>query len=98
MALGATRSGMLAMVLRRALMLSAVGIAVGLLITPLATRGLTGLLFGIRPSDPLSLVGTAAALVVVASLAALVPSRPRRPDRARIAGQALDSDVCSCGA
>jgi len=73
-ALGATRSGMLAMVLRRALLLSAVGIAAGLLITPFAARGLTGLLFGIRPSDPLSLVGTAAALVVVASLAALVPA------------------------
>jgi predicted permease len=74
MALGATRPGMLAMVLRRALTLAAVGIAAGLIATPLATKALTGLLFGVRPTDLGSLVGTAGALVVVASLAALVPA------------------------
>jgi ABC-type antimicrobial peptide transport system permease subunit len=74
MALGASRPGMLAMVFRRAIVLAALGIAGGLVIAPLAAQVLTGLLYGIRPTDPLSLAGTAAALGLVAALAAVVPA------------------------
>jgi len=74
MALGASRPGMLAMVFRRAIVLAAFGIGGGLIIAPLAAQVLTGLLYGIRPTDPISLAGTAAALALVAALAAIVPA------------------------
>jgi predicted permease len=74
MALGASRPGMLAMVFRRAIVLAALGIAGGLVIAPLAAQVLTGLLYGIRPTDPISLAGTAAALALVAALAAIIPA------------------------
>jgi putative ABC transport system permease protein len=74
MALGASRSGMVTMVLRRAMLLAAVGIGIGLVAAPLATQTLAGLLYGVRPSDPLSLAGTALALAAVACLAAAVPA------------------------
>ena len=65
---------MLAMVFRRAIVLAALGIAGGLVIAPLAAQVLTGLLYGIRPTDPISLAGTAAALALVAALAAIIPA------------------------
>ena len=74
MALGASRPGMLAMVLRRAIVLAVLGIGGGLFIAPLASQVLTGLLYGVRPTDPLSLAGTAGALAIVAILAAVVPA------------------------
>jgi putative ABC transport system permease protein len=74
MALGASRPEMLGMVLRRAVALAAVGIGGGLFLAPLAAQVLTGLLYGIRPTDPLSLAGTAVALALVAILAAVVPA------------------------
>jgi predicted permease len=74
MALGASRPEMLGMVLRRAVALAAVGIGGGLFLAPLAAQVLTGLLYGIRPTDPLSLAGTAVALAMVAILAAVVPA------------------------
>ena len=74
MALGASRPEMLGMVLRRAVALAAFGIGGGLFFAPLAAQVLTGLLYGIRPTDPLSLAGTAVALAIVAILAAIVPA------------------------
>jgi len=74
MALGASRPCMLAMIFRRAIGLAALGIAGGLVIAPLAAQVLTGLLYGIRPTDPISLAGTAGALALVAAIAAVVPA------------------------
>jgi putative ABC transport system permease protein len=74
MALGASRGRMIAMVLTRAVTLAAIGIAVGLAVAPLATRSLRGLLYGITSTDPLAFASTAAALVAVAVLSALVPA------------------------
>jgi putative ABC transport system permease protein len=62
------------MVLTRAVTLAAIGIAVGLAVAPLATRSLRGLLYGITSTDPLAFASTAAALVAVAVLSALVPA------------------------
>ena len=74
MALGASRERMLSMVLGRALLLACVGITLGLVLAPIATRTLAGLLYGITPTDPLAFVGTGLGLGAVAVLSALVPA------------------------
>jgi len=74
MALGASRERMLSMVLGRALLLAAIGISLGLAAAPLATRTLSGLLYGITATDPLAFVVTGVSLGAVAVLSALVPA------------------------
>ena len=74
MALGASRERMLSMVLGRAVLLAAVGIGVGLALAPVATRALSGLLYGITPTDPLAFAVPGAGLGAVAVLSALVPA------------------------
>jgi putative ABC transport system permease protein len=66
--LGAQRSQVLRMILGRALKLSSVGIAVGLMAALALTRLLQGLLFEVSPMDPL----TFAVVPCVLALAALV--------------------------
>lgn len=75
MALGAGKSQVLWMVLRETLMLTALGIAVGLPITIGAASLIASVLFGIRPGDPLALAGAAFALCGVALAAGYVPAR-----------------------
>ena len=53
MALGADRRRVLTMVLRRALIQTAIGLAIGLPIALFAGRGLSSQLYGITPRDPL---------------------------------------------
>ena len=54
--------------------LAAFGIAAGLAVAAVASRGMTHLLFGVRPHDPLVFAGTAALLFAVAFAASLVPA------------------------
>jgi putative ABC transport system permease protein len=74
MALGAASSSVLVIVLRRAALLGAAGIAIGLALAPLATRPLGSMLYGLAPWDPASLAGAALLLGLVTLLAALVPA------------------------
>jgi predicted permease len=74
MALGASRSGILGMVLSETLMLVAVGIALGVIAALEATRLIATLLFGLKPNDPLTIAG-AALLMAAAALAGYVPAR-----------------------
>jgi ABC-type antimicrobial peptide transport system permease subunit len=50
------------------------GLALGLAGGLLASRALESQLFGVRPSDPLALVGVAAALSLVSLLALATPA------------------------
>ena len=59
MALGASRFEVLRMVLRQGLGLIAIGLALGLAGAFAVTRSLTTLLFGVRPTDPLSFAAVA---------------------------------------
>ncbi len=79
MALGARRATVVDMVVRQALVLVAIGVAIGIPLTlgaaRLAGTVLDQMLFGLERYDPLVMSGAAAILVLVAILAALVPAR-----------------------
>jgi putative ABC transport system permease protein len=55
--------------------LTLAGIAVGLLCALAFARLLSGMLFGVGPSDPLTYAGGASVLALVALVASLVPDR-----------------------
>lgn len=75
MALGASQASVLRMVLRQGLLTAAGGVLAGIVISLAVTRSLSSLLFGLRPTDPLTFAGTALLLVIVAILASYVPAR-----------------------
>lgn len=75
MALGARRGQVMALVLRRGLSLTAVGIALGLAGAAAATRFLQGMLFGITPLDPQTFMAVSLVFGFVAALACYVPAR-----------------------
>jgi ABC-type antimicrobial peptide transport system permease subunit len=73
-ALGATASDVLWMVLRRALALMAAGVAMGVAGALALTRVMTGLLYEVRPTDAVTFLGAALVLAVLALVASLVPA------------------------
>jgi putative ABC transport system permease protein len=73
MALGAARGTVMQMVLRQALTLALVGVAVGAAGAYFMTQLMKTLLFGVRPSDPATFVAVSALLTLVAAAAAWVP-------------------------
>ena len=75
MALGAAPRTVGGLVLRHALGLVGLGVAVGALLSAAATRGLSSLLFGVRPGDPATLLGSAALLIAVALATGYLPAR-----------------------
>jgi ABC-type antimicrobial peptide transport system permease subunit len=74
MALGASRGRVVAAMLRSASLMLVVGLVAGTLLALLAIREASTLLFGLKPWDPVTLVGAAALLAVVTMMASLVPS------------------------
>jgi predicted permease len=84
MALGARAAQVTVMVLGEGLALVALGILLGVGGSLWAGRALAGLLFGVRPADPLSLAASAGVLLAAGALAALLPARrASRTDPAR---------------
>ncbi len=75
MALGAQSEDVLRMVLARGLGLVAIGIAVGFASALAAGRMLSHLLFGVKATDPLTFLGVAAILGLLASAAMYLPAR-----------------------
>jgi putative ABC transport system permease protein len=85
LALGARRSEVLAMVVWSGVVLAGAGVALGLAAAVPATRLVSGMLFGVRPLDPMTLAGVAALLLVVSVAACLRPAwRASRLDPVRI--------------
>jgi putative ABC transport system permease protein len=74
-ALGATPRSIVAMLTSQGVLLTAAGIAAGVVVFLGAARSLRTLLFGVAPSDPLTLVLASALLVAVAALASWLPAR-----------------------
>ena len=75
MALGAGKRQVLSSILRETLMLTVLGIGVGLPITFSVTRLIASMLFGIAPSDPVALAFAATALCGAGLAAAYIPAR-----------------------
>lgn len=75
MALGAQRGAVLAMILRQALWMVAIGIAIGVPLTLALSRYTAGLLYGVHPADPLSLIAAVVLLALVGGFAAYLPAR-----------------------
>jgi ABC-type antimicrobial peptide transport system permease subunit len=63
------------MVLRQGLMLTAVGLILGIGGALALTQMMSGLLFGVRPADPLTFGGVVLILILIAACACLLPAR-----------------------
>jgi len=73
-ALGAMSRNIVAQFLTRALRIVAVASAAGLALSFLFTRFLSGMLYGVSPSDPVTLSAVVAVVVAAAVVAAIVPA------------------------
>jgi len=75
LALGATPASLFGLIVRRGLLLSALGAAIGIVGGIAAGRLMRGLLYGVEPSDPPTLVAVPLVLAAVAVLACVLPAR-----------------------
>jgi putative ABC transport system permease protein len=75
LALGAQASQVTRVVVRDALTLAVIGVALGTSVALPVTRLLSGLLYEISPTDPATFVGVGVLVVVVAAVAAWFPAR-----------------------
>jgi putative ABC transport system permease protein len=75
LALGASRSNVLMLILRQGFTLTAAGLILGLVAAFALTRFLSSLLFGVRTTDPLSFAMASAVLIGVGLLASYIPAR-----------------------
>jgi predicted permease len=74
MALGARAADLLRMVIGRATLLASVGLVIGLSGAWWLTRMISSLLYGVKPSDPLTLGAVSILIIAVAALASLIPA------------------------
>jgi putative ABC transport system permease protein len=74
LAMGAQRGDVLGLILKRGLSLAAIGIAAGLIASVYLTRFVATLLYGVRPTDPLTLIGVSVLLLLVALVASIAPA------------------------
>jgi predicted permease len=75
MALGATRSHMVWMILHEAFALAACGISIGIPVAAGLARFAKASLYGVEPLDPLAFASAGLLLVLFAALAAILPGR-----------------------
>jgi putative ABC transport system permease protein len=75
MALGARRPDVLVLVVKQGMALALMGIAAGAVLSLAMTRLISGMLFGITATDPLTFAGVAALLGTVVLLANYLPAR-----------------------
>jgi putative ABC transport system permease protein len=75
MALGAAWLDILQLVVRRGMIVSAVGVAVGLVGVFGGARLLRGFLFSVTPTDPVAIGGAALLMLTIAGIACYIPAR-----------------------
>lgn len=75
MALGAAGSDITRMIVRQAMILVGVGVAVGIVAAGILSRFIEGLLFGVPALDPVTFGAVAVALALAGTVAAAVPAR-----------------------
>jgi predicted permease len=74
-ALGAPRRAVLGMVVRRGLLMTAAGTAIGLVAAFALTRYLRDVLFGVEPTDPMTYALVLVSMLAVAGVASAIPAR-----------------------
>jgi ABC-type antimicrobial peptide transport system permease subunit len=75
MALGAQRAQLLGLVIRQGMAPVVLGLAAGVGGALFLSRAIRGLLFGVQPTDPVTIAGVTVILLVVGGLACLIPAR-----------------------
>jgi putative ABC transport system permease protein len=75
LALGAQRQNILRLVLHQGLALAITGAAVGFVCALIVSHLMASLLYGVRPTDPLTFAGVAVLLIGVALVACYIPAR-----------------------
>jgi putative ABC transport system permease protein len=75
LALGAQKQNILSLILRQGLTLAIAGALMGMVGAVIVAHLMAGLLYGVRPTDPLTFAGVAALLIGVALLACYIPAR-----------------------
>ncbi|HEY7402247.1 MAG TPA: ABC transporter permease [Candidatus Angelobacter sp.] len=75
MALGAQRTHVLGIVLRDGAWMTLAGVVIGAVVAFFATRLMSSVLFGVRPTDPLTFLSVAALLSAIALLACYIPAQ-----------------------
>jgi predicted permease len=75
MALGAQKSDVLKLVVGQGMTLTLMGVGIGIAVALGVTRFLSSLLYGVKPTDPLTFIAVSLLLVGVALLACYIPAR-----------------------
>jgi hypothetical protein len=73
-ALGATPFDIVSLIVEHGMALTAAGVAIGIVLAPMALRLTSGLLFGVGPFDPVTLLTVAALLAGVSIVASTIPA------------------------
>ncbi len=74
LALGAQRESVVGLILRRGLLLAAIGLGIGVIASVILTRFLSDLLYGVKPLDPLTFLAVSALLMLVSLIASSAPA------------------------
>jgi ABC-type antimicrobial peptide transport system permease subunit len=74
LALGAHRQQVRAMVLRQATRLAILGVIIGVAASLALSRLVKSMLYGLKPTDPISIIGAATLLLAVALIASWIPA------------------------
>jgi putative ABC transport system permease protein len=75
LALGAPHTDVLRLIMQRGILLTGIGLVIGIALALALGRLISGLLYGVTPRDPLTLLGVAMFLACVAVLATYIPAR-----------------------
>lgn len=75
LALGATPTSVMAMVVRQGMLLVLIGLAIGAILAFQLTHIMTALLYAVEPTDPFTFFGVSVVLAIAAAVACLIPAR-----------------------
>lgn len=75
MALGASRGGVIGMVLKETLLVTALGLAIGMIASAFLSASISSSLYGVAAFDPLTATAASCAIVAAAFLAGWLPAR-----------------------